>query len=265
MALIPCPNCGEQISDKSVKCVHCGAVLKEEEPKLVIVCKECGAELEEGAEVCPKCGCPVEEEPEEAPQKVEVTSFKPKIDKKKKNIILAVIAVAVLAVIIGFAAKSGSSKKKAKEYKANLSSITKTMLSGAGDAESAGNLIKKVWYNAIYKEYDSETNEYTRNGVSYVDFNTALGNLFADTDFSTKITAIKVNQNTVKASMKNMQNPPEEYKDAYSSLKEFYDAYNDFVNMVTDPSGSLQTYSSNFNDADNEVMKCYNAMEIYLE
>lgn len=27
MAMTTCPNCGEQISDKAKKCVHCGTVL----------------------------------------------------------------------------------------------------------------------------------------------------------------------------------------------------------------------------------------------
>ena len=27
MAMMECPNCGEQVSDKAKKCVHCGAVL----------------------------------------------------------------------------------------------------------------------------------------------------------------------------------------------------------------------------------------------
>ena len=31
------------------------------------------------------------------------------------------------------------------------------MLEGASDAESSGNLIKKVWYNAIYEKRDIET------------------------------------------------------------------------------------------------------------
>ena len=85
MAMISCPNCGEQISDKAKKCVHCGHILVEE-PKRI--CSECGAELEEGATICHKCGCPIEEQipstEEEEPQKVEVTkvNIKPAINKK---------------------------------------------------------------------------------------------------------------------------------------------------------------------------------------
>ena len=56
MAMITCPNCGEQISDKAKSCVHCGVSLQPEEK---MVCEECGAELEGGIEICPACGCPV--------------------------------------------------------------------------------------------------------------------------------------------------------------------------------------------------------------
>ena len=27
MAIIKCPNCNEDISDKSIKCVHCGEII----------------------------------------------------------------------------------------------------------------------------------------------------------------------------------------------------------------------------------------------
>ena len=43
MAMTTCPNCGEQISDKAKKCVHCGTVLVPEEKKC---CPDCGVELE---------------------------------------------------------------------------------------------------------------------------------------------------------------------------------------------------------------------------
>ena len=44
-----------------------------------------------------------------------------------------------------------------------------------------------------------------------------------------------------------------------------YLAYIALTNLATDPTGSLQTYSQNFNDADNETLNCYNALKMYLE
>ena len=80
MAIIKCPNCGNDISDKAEKCIHCGYELTK---KVGNVCPECGAELEDGAKVCSKCGCPISPESSAAPQKVEVTgvSLKPKSKK----------------------------------------------------------------------------------------------------------------------------------------------------------------------------------------
>lgn len=84
MALINCPECGGQISEKATECVHCGAILKEES-MIEKSCPECGAALSDMDTSCPNCGCPVEDsEKEEEPQKVELTNVKFSINKKKE-------------------------------------------------------------------------------------------------------------------------------------------------------------------------------------
>ena len=173
MAMTTCPNCGEQISDKAKKCVHCGAVLVPEEKKY---CPDCGAELEEGMDTCPKCGCPIE-------------------------------------------------------------NIIETENSTAGRSHRCED-------NKKIKENNCDCN---------------------DSSFSSQIADINDNKDTVNSLMKKLKNPPEEYKDAYESLSKLYDAYISLTNLVTDPTGSLQTYSQNFNDADNETLNCYNALKMYLE
>ena len=199
MAMTTCPNCGEQISDKAKKCVHCGTVLVPEEKKY---CPDCGAELEEGMDICPKCGCPIENiiETEKTPQQVEVTGVK--ITKKsKKIIVIATIAVLVAAIITAIGVQThkknvtakavAEAQKQSEKYGTNLNMAAYSMLSGASDAETCGNLIKQVWYNAIYKESDSTTNKYTKpDGYFVSDFNDALQNLFSDSSFSGQIADI---------------------------------------------------------------------------
>lgn len=279
MAMVTCPNCGEQISDKARKCVHCGEVLIQEEK---VKCTECGEELEEGAVECPKCGCPVNvisNIPEiDKPQKVEVTGVK--ITKKVKIVIWVIIALmiagAVTFVCINQYQKRKEAEKREKEaqeyeqrvedYYSNLKLATYTMLTGASEAESCGNLIKQVWVNAIYEEKDDETDKYTRpNGYFVDDFNDALSNLFLDEDFNSRISSIKDNQTTVASLMKELKNPPAEYEDAYEAIQDLYDAYLSLTNLAVNPSGNLQTFSSNFNDADSDTLKYYNAMELYLD
>lgn len=275
MAMIQCPNCGETISDKAKTCVHCGYELYPAEKKH---CPECGQELEDNATVCPKCGCPIEKEteaneaskPQSVPQQVEVTGVK--MNKNAKKIIAIVAAVIIVAIVAVFGIQQVQKQNAAKEaarisqeYGENLELVTYTMLSGAADAETCGNLIKKVWYNSIYEERDTETDKYTRpNGYFVDDFNTALSNLLSDTSFQSKISGIEDNKTTVQGLMKDMKNPPEEYKDAYDALSKYYDAYTKLMNLATNPKGSLQTFSTNFNDADTEVSNCYSAMKLYV-
>lgn len=277
MALIKCSNCDKVISDKAKICPQCGqpVVLETTEKKapVVLLCEECGTVIPEGMEACPNCGCPVsmeEEVADECPQKVEVTSVKlqPIAKNTKKHIIIAIVSI--IAIIAAFFVGNNVKQKKLAEeeaqrkavYASNLETASFTMLMGAIEAEDAGNLIKKVWYNKIYNEYDSETNKYTR-GAS--DFNEALSNLFADSEFRATLSSIETNQDTVAGLMKKLKNPPEEFEDAYDAIKELYDAYTKLTNLATNPSGSLQSYSQNFNNADTEVVNCYEAMQMYID
>lgn len=276
MALITCSNCGKEVSDKAKTCPACGCQLIDEIPNesKPIVCEDCGTEIPVNAEVCPQCGCPVtvknESSDESVPQKVEIASVNlSTVKKSAKKYIIAAIVVLVLiiaGIVIGSIIKSNQSAKNSEDYSENLKAATTTMLLGASEAESAGNLIKSVWYNTIYEERDTATDKYTRsNGYGFnKDFNDSLSALFADSSFQSKISSIKSNQEIVSNLMKKLQNPPEEYEEAYEAIKEFYDAYLELTGLVISPSGSLQTYSSNFNNADSEASNCYKAMEMYV-
>lgn len=282
MAMIQCPNCGKDVSDKAQRCVHCGYTLKEAPPP---VCPECGTELEEGATVCKKCGCPITPTTEaivafDIPQKVEVAkvSVIPQTSRKKILIFIVAGLVFILAAL-GIRAiirhqEEQEYQQMVQNYGVNLKDTVDVMLSGAADAETCGNLIIKVWNNSIFEENDSETDKYTvksrsPNWIGYTydfyDFNTALSNLFGDDDFSSAINEIAENQETVSAMMKDLQNPPEEWEDAYSDLQDFYDAYLTLTNMAINPTGSLQTFSSGFHEADTETVNCYNKMQTYFD
>lgn len=277
MAMISCPNCGGQVSDKAKKCVHCGTVLIPEEKRY---CPECGAELEEGAVLCEKCGCPAEEMKDAAnlPQAVEVTGVK--IAKKSKRIFIVLLIFIAVCTAIAYGKaqmqrekaiaaaeeEAAEAAKISEEYSANLEMAAYSMIASAGQAEECGNLIKQVWYNAIYEERNTSTDKYTRpNGYFVKDFNDALNNLFEDSSFQTRIRNIEKNQDTMNSLMKELKNPPEEYEDAYEAVSELYDAYLTLTNLVVNPTGSLQTFSDDFNDADSEALKCFNAVSIYLE
>ena len=51
----------------------------------------------------------------------------------------------------------------------------------------------------------------------------------------------------------------------FSAISDLYNAYISLTNCATDPSGSLQTYSSTFNDADTNMLNAYKAMQLYID
>lgn len=91
----------------------------------------------------------------------EVTGVK--VTKKIKLIIGIVVALLVTggATVLGmtqYQKKKATEKyaQRVEEYSDNLKLATVTMLTGARDTESSANLIKQVWYNAIYEKRDDK-------------------------------------------------------------------------------------------------------------
>ncbi len=54
MALISCPECGKEISDKAASCPNCGSPINDSANKKF--CQHCGASIDKECVVCPKCG-----------------------------------------------------------------------------------------------------------------------------------------------------------------------------------------------------------------
>lgn len=249
-------------------------------------CGSCGAELNDEMERCPDCGQPVSQETTEQTavgtrpeQEVEVSepvqeeaqNKGDKDGKKKKIAVLAGVAVAVVAVIVAIIVgiSQSNAAKRAEAYGDNLEQASYKMLSGCADAEGAGNLIKQVWYDSIHEEFNAETYKYTKEsngtGQFYDDFNDALRALFRDSTFQSKISKIRDNQEEVNGLMKELRDPPEKYEEAYDQIKAYYDVYLEFTDMVIDPTGSLTSFSSAFNDADSRAVKAYRMMKLYMD
>ena len=298
MALINCRFCGKEVSDKAKFCPACGAALiaEAERETPTLVCQECGANIPADAAACPNCGCPIEEAVnveaeadveagadveaeadaeaegniEESAQSGETAAAAlPKAQPKKKGRILAIIAI--LAVIIGSIAgiKAYQDRQAAKAieaYESNMLLAANSMLDSAIKAENTGNLIHDVWYNAIYQEPDSATDKFTRPDGAFVsDFNTALANLFGDSEYIDTINGLKEDQELIGSCMNELQETPEGYDEVYAAVKECYDSYKAFTDLVIEPSGSLNSFTSAFSEADADLAEKLGVMRSYFE
>lgn len=242
MALITCPECGKEISDKVKACPHCGFPLAEDSQQT---------------------------QPVSAPQQVEVVSVKVDTKKPKRFLVGAIIAVALIAVciIVAIVVKQQNEAAARAAYIENLVLARSTMLTGGAQAESLCNLTKSVWYNTIYEESDSTTDAYTKNSYSgkfHEDFNTSLSSLYSDPSTKTTITTIKENQEKVAEIMRDLQNPPDDLAACFQTIESMYDVYSDFTSLAVSPSGTLKSYSENFSTYDNDFMRLYDKLDTQI-
>lgn len=247
MGLTTCPKCGKTISEKATVCPHCNSDVSKNNS---IMCEDCNKEYDISMGTCPNCGCP-----------------NPTVKQKKKKHKGIIISIIMFALIVVSALEIGIlQKEKELKYYSNMEAVSYAMLEGAAKAETAGNFIKNVWYNVIFEERDNETDQYTiKNGEFVDDFNDALSELFSDENFINSISEIETNQAEVTDLMKQLKNPPKKYEEAYTVLKEYYDNYLKMTKTVISPTGSLTTFSEDFNTYDNDTVDLYEKMKLYLD
>ena len=223
----------------------------------LIECPECGREISDKVKSCPHCGYPFEEdstqETTKEPQQVEVTGVKLKKGNYKKTLII-IFSILAVALIAYFGIRYFNQRKVQQEYEGafntyidNINKIRLLTIMGGADAESLGNLTLQVWRNSIYEERDEKTDEYTRpNGFFVDDFNVALYNLFSANSTKSTIDDIETNQDEVQKIMKELQNPPEGLEKCYETVTELYTAYKGLTDLAINPTGNLTTFSETF-------------------
>lgn len=214
----------------------------------LIKCKECGKDVSNTALSCPHCGCLIKEEK--------------KLKKEKKNHKKIIIFSIIIAVIVLLSAGGlfFFHKHKLDKYKENYEEILDKIVNSASITEDCLVLYRRVWYNTIFEEDDSETDKYTKDssGEFYDDFNDSLFGLWISEEYKNDINKIKNYNSEIAELFKNLKNPPREMKDAFEDLEELYDVYLSFTEMAIDPSGSLTSFTERYNELDNEIATLYN-------
>ena len=128
MALIKCPECSAEISDRASTCVKCGCPVKDSDSQatameaevsthsyldahgnkhFLLKCPKCGAEVSNGANSCLKCGCLLKKStiqttiPVTGPI-VSAYDLKPSFWVKYKVYIILLILIAIVLIFSGF-------------------------------------------------------------------------------------------------------------------------------------------------------------------
>lgn len=176
--------------------------------------------------------------------------------KRNKTLKIAIAAVAAIIVIaiISVSVYSNNEKNRYNDYISTVTNMQSKMLSSGATAETQMNLTKSVWHNAIWDKSDSTTDKYTKGAD---DFNEALSNMASDSTVKSRISSLKSSKSEVDDLMKKLNNPPKGLESCYDTASDLYTEYCKMISLATDPSGSLQTYSSDCSSADSNFMTQY--------
>lgn len=254
MALINCPNCNKEISDKAKVCVGCGHRLVNEVETVgkMVNCPECSVIIDTLTDVCSNCGYPLNT----FQTKTEETK-KPKNVFKKKWFWILIICVVLLTFVISIVFNNA----RTETYNVEICTVVDEIMSVSADTETIGNLICSVWHNAIWEKDNTDTAKYTSTAK---DFNEALSNLYEDEDFVKKVNSVRNKQSEIDGYLGKLKNPPEKFEDAYDEFKELYYAYSDYVDFVLSCEGSYNTYTENISKKSSTLMESYREIKVEL-
>lgn len=206
-------------------------------------CINCGTET--NGNFCPTCGMRVSDFNENA-------SRAGAGKKSSKAIVVIVSVIVVIAIAAGIVVCLSAYKQMIEnQYADNLDSFMVEVTSGAVEAETQGNLVAAVWYDAIWgNTAEEDTYKYVAGAA---DFDEALENLYLDEDFQVKSATLNDKRNAAYELMLELQEPPDKYKACYDLTLELYSQYSMLIDLVTCPTGSYNSYSEKFEELDTQV------------
>lgn len=181
------------------------------------------------------------------------------------QIVLAVVAVTALAAMCIFAVKDAQ-QRKAAAYQGELVQLAERIQEYAVDAYEVAAAEESVWRNSIYQQQDESTDPYTmEDGVFLEDFNDALGKLYNDSVFATRLAFVQTNQGSAAGSMSGLKNAPEGYEDVYQALKAYYDAYIKLTNLALNNVGyTYEEFNRELGELVRELNTCYLTIATYV-
>ncbi len=181
------------------------------------------------------------------------------------KIVLAVVAVTALAAMCIFTVKDAQ-QRKAAAYQGELVQLAERIQEYAVDAYEVAAAEESVWRNSIYQQQDESTDPYTmENGVFLEDFNDALGNLYNDSVFATRLASVQTNQGSAAGSMSGLKDAPEGYEDVYQALKAYYDAYIRLTNLALNNVGyTYEEFNRELGELVRELNTCYLTIATYV-
>ena len=269
MALIKCPECGKDVSDRADVCIHCGYPLSS---PVIQFCVDCGYKLDENQDVCPICGCPketiesinesikgktqdkvlVEEETtitSDFPSPV-YTSEEPEVNR---NLIVAVIVIILFLMVMLVGNKrpqstvmygdSSTSETQYFDTKGEIVSVMNTLNDTDKDVRYIYDNVSAVWANAAYQVNDAKTDKYTQRNSRFYTVESAINNFLVDENTKDRLESIESYRHQIEINADRISQRGGDSKVVEEFLK-LVDCYLVYSDVVIEMQGDYETYNA---------------------
>ena len=172
----------------------------------------------------------------------------------------------ILVFVLFLYLLSGCDDNSTDEYNQSLHEFKKLTLKSGLKAEGVCNMIEAIWTDTIYGNLNADTAEYTHsNGVVHDSFNTSLALFFVSESYKADKELIESGLSEVDKMYLSLAGPPKGCEEGYKIATTLYEQYEIVIGLAANPSGSLNSYSDAFSDADTEYANAYKKLDRYFE
>lgn len=189
---------------------------------------------------------------------------------KKK--IVAILALMFVLVGCGVSAE---------EYGNELQGVAEEILDNSAEVEDILGNYSEVWSYSIKSrgaipvkvmaqvagldEEDIEAH-FEVNSANNVpdDFSANVHSLVSYYEETGKIKEIEGKSDDIKEQISELNNPKDDFESAYNEVLDMYDLSKQYINLATDPSGSLQDFNTNKNELSDDILSKYNRLEVVM-
>lgn len=258
----------------------------------LINCPECNREISDRVKACPHCGYPIGDDETDKT----INSNK----KKSKGIILiSILFLMIIGVsVVGIKLRNDKieaeriekerieieqqAKLKAKqdaiEYVQNIIETNDLMVERATDCSFIFDIVYTVWNKSITTQARNDFSinlSYLYSGEQYKDIDNWYNGgydiyWFAEIDngqvetFRKKVKDVIENESIIAEKISELKEHPEQYKTLYDETLKLYEIYQGMSNQAQNPSGSLLTYSSDVNEKVDSFTTQYKKIQTLL-
>lgn len=238
----------------------------------LIICPECGKEYSDKASQCPNCGCPTSLVAENATSDAQIEGTavsygendsaiyqEAQENPRKKNkgaiIIIAIIVILAIAGVITYKVIDNKKKKSkfasAEEYIESAKTFYLALIMNASEIEDIGNSIAKAWKENKYDDISKSVNK-------AMDSN------------STAISEVEEKEKAIASMYKDLLSLPDannqELQEIKEAIKTAYKAYQELSDCVLNPFGkSYSEWRTDFSNTDTAGARAVNNLGALLK